>query len=166
MAGKNFPQFVNISFKTFSRQSTWNCLMSVNTGDIWVHSRVNALVFNSWLNACLLNCSVVSNSLWPHGLQAARLLCPWDFPGKNSGVSCHFLRQGILPTQGVNPRLLHCRFILCHWATKAAQFIRCLAPKMVSFSKAIPSAYTVPGEGNGTPLQHSCLENPMDGGAW
>ena len=29
-----------------------------------------------------------------------------------------------------------------------------------------PSLYTIVGEGNGTPLQYSCLENPMDGGAW
>ncbi|MGE2757601.1 hypothetical protein, partial [Escherichia coli] len=37
----------------------------------------------------------------------ARLLCPWDFPGKNTGVGCHFLLQGIFPTQGSNPHLLH-----------------------------------------------------------
>ena len=36
---------------------------------------------------------VTSNSLWPHGLQPARLLCPWDSPGKNTGVGCHFLLQ-------------------------------------------------------------------------
>ena len=35
--------------------------------------------------------SVMSDSLRPHGLQPARLLCPWDFPGKNTGVGCHFL---------------------------------------------------------------------------
>ena len=45
--------------------------------------------------------------LQPHGLQPARLLCPWDFPGKNFGVGYHFLLQGIFPTQGSNPRLLH-----------------------------------------------------------
>ena len=43
---------------------------------------------------------------------AARLLCPWDFPGKNTGVDCHFLLQGIFPTQESNPGLLHCRQIL------------------------------------------------------
>ena len=37
----------------------------------------------------------------------ARLLSPWDFPGKNAGVGCHFLLQGILPPQGSNPHLLH-----------------------------------------------------------
>ena len=36
-------------------------------------------------------CSVMSNSLRPHGLEPTRLLCPWDFPGKNTGVGCHFL---------------------------------------------------------------------------
>ena len=34
----------------------------------------------------------------PHGLQPARLLCPWDFPGKNTGVGYHFLLQAIFPT--------------------------------------------------------------------
>ena len=40
-----------------------------------------------------------------------RLFCPWNFPGKNIGVGCHFLLQGIFPTQGSNPCLLH----LLHW---------------------------------------------------
>ena len=37
------------------------------------------------------SCSVVSDSLWPHGLQPTRLLHPWDFPGKSTGVGCHCL---------------------------------------------------------------------------
>ena len=51
-------------------------------------------------------------SVQPHGLYPARLLCPWVFPGKNSGVGCHFLLQGIFLTQGSNPNLLcllHCQ---------------------------------------------------------
>ena len=59
-----------------------------------------------------LSCSVVSDSLQPHGLQPARLLCPWDSPGKNTGVVCHPLLQGIFLTQGSNPGLLHCERIL------------------------------------------------------
>ena len=55
--------------------------------------------------------SVVSNSLQPHGLW---LLCPWNCPGKNTGLGSHPLLQGILPTQGSNPGLLHCRQILYH----------------------------------------------------
>ena len=58
------------------------------------------------------NSSVVSDSLPPHGLQPARLLSPWNFPGKNTGVGSHFLLQGIFPNQGSNPGLLHCRQIL------------------------------------------------------
>ena len=40
------------------------------------------------------------------------LLCPWDFPGKSTGVGCHFLLQGIFPTQGSNLGLPHCRQML------------------------------------------------------
>ena len=42
--------------------------------------------------------SVVSDSLRPHGLQSARLLCPWNYPGKNTRVGCHSLHQEIFPT--------------------------------------------------------------------
>ena len=41
----------------------------------------------------------VSISLWLHRLELARPLCPWDSPGKNTGVGCHFLLQGIFLTQ-------------------------------------------------------------------
>ena len=37
------------------------------------------------------SCSIVSDSLQPHGLQPTRLLCPWDFPAKITGVGCHRL---------------------------------------------------------------------------
>ena len=40
--------------------------------------------------------------------------CPWDFPGKNTGVGCHSLLQGISLTQGLNLGPLHCRQILYH----------------------------------------------------
>ena len=38
-------------------------------------------------------------------MQPKRLLCPWDFPGENTGVGCHFLLQEIFPTRGSNPGL-------------------------------------------------------------
>ena len=50
---------------------------------------------------------VTCDPLWPHGLQPTRLLCPWDFPGKNTGMGYYFLLQGILLTQGLNLWLLH-----------------------------------------------------------
>ena len=46
-----------------------------------------------------------------YGQSPARLLCPGDFPGKNNGVGCHFLLQGIFPTQESKPRLM----CLLHW---------------------------------------------------
>ena len=55
---------------------------------------------------CLVTQSCLT-LLWPHGLPPARLLCPWDSPGKNTGVGCHSLLQEIFPSQGLNPRLLH-----------------------------------------------------------
>ena len=59
----------------------------------------------------MLSCSVMSDSLQPHELQPFRLLYPWNFPGKNTGGGCHFLLQGIFPTQGLNLQLL----CLLHW---------------------------------------------------
>ena len=56
----------------------------------------------------------MSDSLRPHRLGPTRLLCPWDFPGNSTGVDCHFLLQGIFPSQGLNPGLLHCRQTLYH----------------------------------------------------
>ena len=55
------------------------------------------------------SCLTFSN---PMDCSPTRLLCPWDFPGKNTGVGCHCLLQRIFPTQGSNPGLLHCRQML------------------------------------------------------
>ena len=51
---------------------------------------------------CVCSVSVMSDSLLPHGLQPFILLYPFDFQGKNTGTGCHFLLQGIVPTQWVN----------------------------------------------------------------
>ena len=67
-----------------------------------------------YLLKCVSACSVasaVSKSLWPRGLYPARLMHPWDSPGKNPGVGCYALLQGIFPTQGLILCLLHCRQI-------------------------------------------------------
>ena len=42
-----------------------------------------------------------------------KLLCQWDFPGKNTGMGCHFLLQGIFLTQALNPGLLYCKAVSC-----------------------------------------------------
>ena len=51
--------------------------------------------------------SVTSGSLWPHGLYS-----PWNSPGQNTGVGSLSLLQGVFPTQGLNPGLLHCKWFL------------------------------------------------------
>ena len=53
--------------------------------------------------------SVMSDSLQPHGLYPTWLLHPWDSPGSNTRMGCHFLLQGIFPTQESNLGLPHCR---------------------------------------------------------
>ena len=60
------------------------------------------------MNTQPLSCVWLFVTPW---MQPARLLCPWDFPGKNTRVGCHALLQGIFPTQGLNPHLLG----LLHW---------------------------------------------------
>ena len=63
---------------------------------------------------------------------------PMGFPGQNTGVGSHSLLQGIFPTQGSNPDLLHFRWIL------------------------YPGWGRSPGKGNGYLLQYSGVENSMD----
>ena len=82
------------------------CQMILSSGnlnmEILGEKKVTCLVL-SVTQLCLTLCD-------PPGLQSTKLLCPWDFPGKNTGVGCHFLLQGIFPTQGLNLcllRLLH-----------------------------------------------------------
>ena len=72
--------------------------------DSGAHRVIQSYIYWSCDQSCPTLC-------WPHGLQPARLLCPWDSPGGNTGVGCHFLLQGIFPTQGLNPHLL----CLLHW---------------------------------------------------
>ena len=75
-------------------------------------------------------CSVTSDSLWPYGLEPTRPLCPWDSPGKSTGVGCHALLQGIYPTQGSNWHLLgflHWQmesWPLCHLGSQVSQAMR------------------------------------------
>ena len=68
----------------------------------------------------------VGLALRPHGPQPSGLLCPWDSPGKSTGVGCHALLQGIFPTQGSNP---HC---LCHLPWQSGSLP--LVPPGVPFS--------------------------------
>ena len=96
-------------------------------------------------------------------------LCPWDFPGKNTGVGCHTRLQGIFLTQGSNPHLL----CLVHWqvdslplgfpgvASGKEPVCQCRRD-----SGSIPGSGRSPGGEHGNPLQYPCMENPVDRGAW
>ena len=82
-----------------------NTLEGTNSRITEAEDRISEVEDRKWK----WSCSVISDALQPHGLQPPRLLRTWDFPGKSTGVGCHFLLQGTFPTQGSNPGLLHCR---------------------------------------------------------
>ena len=80
------------------------------------------------MNACSVAqlCLTLYESMGPHKLQFARFLCPWDYPSKNTIVSCHFLFQGIILIHGLNWHhlcLMYCEWILYHCATREAPYI-------------------------------------------
>ena len=85
---------------------------------------------------CVLTCSVVSDSLRLHGQKSARLLCPWDSPGKSAAAGGHALLQGILQTQGSNPHLQR----LLHWQAGSLSLsispVSCTAGGLVTTSTA------------------------------
>ena len=89
---------------------------------------------------CVYVCvrSIMSDSLRLQRLQPARLLCLWNFPGKNTGAGCHFLLQVIFPTQGENPGLLH----LLHWQADSLPLHQLGSPKSQMYSIIIQ--YLVP----------------------
>ena len=65
-------------------------------------------MYSCYMWVCVLSHVQIFATPWTI---APRFLCPQNFPDKNTGVGCHFLLQGIFPTQGSNPHLLH----LLHW---------------------------------------------------
>ena len=100
---------------------------------IWTDSWSNELEHCENPTTCLHR-SVVSESLQPHGLQPTRLLCPWASPGKNTGVGCHFLLQGIfLPKDRTWVSCIAGRFLTI-WATSEAH-IFCVKNRSLSEEK-------------------------------
>ena len=65
--------------------------------NLYFYQQCPRISFLHILTCCCCRCiaSVVSDSVRPHGLQPTRLLHPWDSPGKNTGVGCHFLLQSM-----------------------------------------------------------------------
>ena len=82
-------------------------------------------------------------------MQPTRLLHPWDFPGKSTGMGCHCLLQ----------------FVKI-WAPNYLGFPGGASAGDIRDTGSIPGSGKSTGGGHGNPLQYSCLENPMDRGAW
>ena len=95
----HWKTLVTYSYKEPSTQTRFLCIQDSSSGD---------LTNFRWYE---LSHSVMSDSLQPHGQYYTRLLRPWDFPGKNTGVGCHALLQEIFLIQESNPPLL----CLLHW---------------------------------------------------
>ena len=127
--------------------------------------------------------SCFSRVSWSYGLLPARLHCPWDSIGKNTGVGCHALLQGTFWPQGWN---LHLLPLLVPGIGRQEE--KAMAPHSSTFAWKIPwteepgrlqsmgslesdrterlhfhFSLSCIGEGNGSPLQCSCLENPGTG---
>ena len=136
----------------------------------------------------------MSDSVRPHRWKPTRLPRPWDSPGKNTGVGCHFLLQGMkvkresevaqpcptlsdpmdcsLPGSSIHV-IFQARVLewgaIAFSETCVSILYWCFSFWLTSLSVMLSIfihivAYV--GEGNGIPLQYSCLENHMDGGAW
>ena len=74
-------------------------------------------VVHSFCCCCCLVTKSRLTVLWRHGLYPTKLLRPWDFPGRNTGMGCHFLLQGIFLIQELSPSLLYWQAAsvpLCH----------------------------------------------------
>ena len=78
-------------------------------------------------------------TLQPHRLNPVRLLCPWNPPGKNTGVGCHFLLQVIFSTKGLNSHLLH----LLHWQVDSLPLAPSEKPSVLNL--LIRGVWGIPG---------------------
>ena len=86
----------------------------------WLASTCQWTITKVKVKVKLLSCVQLFATPWT----VTWLLCPWDFPGNSTGVDCHFLLQGIFPTQGLNPGLAHCRQTLYHLSHQGSPGIK------------------------------------------
>ena len=93
------------SLKTLTRFGSLLLVLGQSLPPVPVVQKLAATALGE--SAVVLVAKTCPTVLSPHGLQPTRLLCPLGFPGKNAGVGCYFLLQGIFLTQGSNLSLLH-----------------------------------------------------------
>ena len=108
----------------------------------------HAIIFTTTKNK-----KVISDSLQPHRPQPARLLCPWDFPGKSTGASCHFLLQGIFPAQRSNLHFL----CLLHWQVDSLSLAPPGKPLGNSHTTFLSQGFTH----NFIPILHKVTHSPF-----
>ena len=99
------------SLKCLSRGPWWE----LHPGKLCRLFKVPAVRSFYYVHVCSVP-TVVPDSFRPYGLYPARLLCSWDSPGKNTGVGCHFLLQGIFLSRDQTRVSCIGRQILYHWA--------------------------------------------------
>ena len=120
----------------------------------------------------------MSDSVRPHRRQPTRLPCPRDSPGKNTGVGCHFLLQ-CMKVKSEREVAQSCLTLSdpmnCSLPGSSVHGIfqaRVLEWGAIAFSGSAGDMGSIselersPGEGNGNPLQYSCLDNPLNRGVW
>ena len=97
----NFLIFKNTGYWTVAYLSWgWSHLSSITSAKtefLNMFTFTDARIPTYFLGKQKCRCSVMSSSLRPHGLWPVRLLCTWDFLGKNTEVGCHSLLQGMFP---------------------------------------------------------------------
>ena len=115
---RNFLEHFSKTYQVFRLKDSLFLNQVLSSGK----QKVSFFYFRKWgkIERCNIffaaeSLSRVSLFVSPWTVYPTRLLCLWDFSGRNTGVGCHFLLPGIFPTQGLNSRLLcllHCRQIL------------------------------------------------------
>ena len=78
------------SSRWFSQSRDRTCLSCIGR---WILYKTLGHPGSPWLSAAAAKSLQSCPTLWPHRRQPTRLCCPWDSPGKNTGVGCHFLLQ-------------------------------------------------------------------------
>ena len=99
---------LKIKYMSISNSFFIGIQLFYNTALVLLYGKVNQLLY-MYGGA---GGSVTQSCPTLHGLESTRLLCAWGSPGKSTRVGCHFLLQGIFPTQELNLGLLHCRQFL------------------------------------------------------
>ena len=124
----------------FSLQFLGNTHFSGEALFVGIWESIRPMKGDIYHHLLLFSHSVMSdcNSLQPHELQSIGLLCPWDFPGDNTGVGCHFLLQGSSWPRDQTQVSCVGRWILYHWGTWESHVISYKTIKCIVKAIAIP----------------------------